>query len=329
MSLSLCLPFLLSITLEGCANERNDPLFPDTLRREDTAWEIPLSLGGSLQNPAWSPRGDSLVFTRFRNGYNNDPADLFVLDFADDSARSLVSDGTGNVNLPGTCWNPITNLIAFSSSRDPHDEIYAIVADEDPGGETRITSRIDTVAYEASFSPIGEWIVFESHLLDVEENGIITKYGIDGSSSYSTLTGENDDCRQPNWSPAGERILYQKLVDGQWDIWVMAPDGTDHQQITSGAGDKTDASFSPDGQWIVYGSDEGGRDFANLFIVPLEGGAGTRVTFAEGYDGAPSWSPDGSTIVFESSPGDPDEYGGTSLWMINASNCFSMTSFIP
>ncbi len=233
------------------------------------------------------------------------------------------------MNLPGSCWNPITNLIAFSSSRDPHDEIYTIVADGAPGDEVIITSRIDTVAYEASFSPDEEWIVFESHLLDVEENGVIMKFRIDGSSSYLTLTEENDDCRQPNWSPIGDRILYQKLVRGQWDVWVTTSDGTNHRQVTSGTGDKTDASFSPDGQWILYSSDEGGLDFANLFMVPFMGGAGTRVTFAEGYDGAPSWSPDGSTIVFESSPGDPEQYGRTSLWMIDAPSCFVMSLFTP
>ena len=83
------------------------------------------------------------------------------------------------------------------------------------------------------------------------------------------------------------------------------------------SGDKTDASFSPDGQWIVYSSDAT-LTYANLYILPITGGSPTRVTYYSGYDGAPSWSPDGSSISFESYPGDPDGSAGTTLWVIAA-----------
>ena len=132
------------------------------------------------------------------------------------------------------------------------------------------------------------------------------------------LTIASDDCRQPNWSPAGNLILYQRQVSGQWDIWVMNTDGSNKTQITSGTGDKTDASFSPDGQWIVYSSDEMGLDYANLFIISITGGASIRITNYSGYDGAPSWSSK-DTIVFESYPSDPDGSPGTSIWMIDIS----------
>jgi TolB protein len=98
----------------------------------------------------------------------------------------------------------------------------------------------------------------------------------------------------------------------------MNTDGSEAAQITSGQGDKTDASFSPDGEWIVYSSDEGELDLANIFVVPTGGGTSQRVTDWDGYDGAPSWSPDGSKIVFESYPGDPDESEGTTIRMIDS-----------
>jgi TolB protein len=97
----------------------------------------------------------------------------------------------------------------------------------------------------------------------------------------------------------------------------MNTDGSGQTKVTDGAGDKTDASFSPDGQWIVYSSDEGGLDSANLFIVPVAGGTSTRVSYFSGYDGAPSWSPDGNRIAFESCTGDPDESAGTSIWIVD------------
>jgi TolB protein len=233
------------------------------------------------------------------------------------ATRVLVSNGWGNINLPGSAWNDKTDKIVFASTRDPHDEIYMIDGDGTAGTETQITSRTAYVAYEPSFSPDGDWIVFESHLLDVEGNGVIYKCTVTGIKPYTPLTAGSDDCRQPNWAPAGNRILYQKLFNNRWDIYVIDIDGSKAEKITTGPGDKTDASFSPDGEHIIYSSDEGGEEFANLYTIPVSGGSSVKITgYPTGYDGAPSWSPNGSKIAFESCEGDPDESGGTSIWII-------------
>jgi len=304
--------FCVLILFIPCSCDQGNP-YPED--RSDGALKINISQTGSLQNPAWSPDGSSILFTRFRSGYNEEPADLFVVKLSDLSLRTLVSDGSGNINLPGSSW--VGNKIVFASTREPHDEVYIIDENGNPGDEIQVTGRSGKVAYEPSLSPDGQWVVFESHILDAEGNGVITKYRIDGTASYQDLTDEGDDCRQPNWSPSGDLILYQKYSAGQWNIWVMSTDGTNKKQVTSGAGDKTDASFSPDVQWILYSSDEGVLEYANLYIIPVAGGNPVRVTtYNGGYDGAPSWSPDGTRIAFESCAGDPDGSAGTSLWII-------------
>jgi TolB protein len=286
--------------------------------RGDSAVRLDVELTGSLQNAAWSPQGDAFVITRFREGYNSEPADLYIVDVDGDVGGELVSDGSANVNLPGAAWNSVTEEIVFSSSREPHDEIYVIGDSASSGGERQVTSRSDRMAYEPSFSPDGQRIVFESHLLDQEDNGVITVVAADGTGDYVALTAEDDDCRQPNWSPAGGKIVYQRFDGTSWEIWSIDEDGTNPTQLTSGSGDKTDASFSPDGEWIVYSADGEELEFANLFITSVDGADPIRVTNWGGYDGAPSWSPDGTRIVFESYPGDPDDSEGTSLWMIDA-----------
>ena len=291
-------------------------------QREDGGRRVNIAAGGSLQNPAWSPDGNSLLFTRFKEGYNAEPADLLVVDLSSNNTRVLISAGNGNVNLPGSSWNPLTRRIVFSSSREPHDEIYLVDEYGNPGDEFKITDRTNRVAYEPSLSPDGQWIVFESHEVSAEDNGIIVKYKVDGTMPYQNLTDPDEDNRQPNWSPTGDKMLYQRFSGGQWDIWIMDSYGTNHQKVTSGSGDKTDASFSPDGQWIVYSSNELGLKFANLYITPVYGGHATRLTHYEGYDGAPSWSPDSKKIAFESYPGDPDDSSGTTLWILEVSALF-------
>ena len=113
---------------------------------DDGAYQVDIPQSGSLQNPAWSPDGQSILFTRFRNGYNKEPADLSIIDLESTSMRTLVSDGSGNVNLPGSSWNSATHEIVFSSSREPHDEIFVIDENGNPGDETKITERENEVA---------------------------------------------------------------------------------------------------------------------------------------------------------------------------------------
>jgi TolB protein len=302
----------ICIVLESCSDNEVDS--NDTFVRRDDAVELNISLLGSLQNPAFSPDGKAIVFTRFRNGYNSEPADIFIYHLENKLLDTLVIDGSTNVNLPGSSWNEQNGSIVFSSSREPHDEIYMIHANGKFGEEIKITERTGYVAYEPTFSPDGEWIVFESHPVDVESKGVIMKYKTDKSSTYQALTDENEDCREPNWSPSGNYILFQKYLNNQWDIWIMQPDGSNKQIVTSGSGNKTDACFSNDGEFIIYSYD-GGLTYANIYRISLQGGSPERLTNYDGYDGAPTISSDGSKLAFESYEGDPDGTTGTGIWI--------------
>lgn len=70
------------------------------------------------------------------------------------------------------------------------------------------------------------------------------------------------------------------------------------RQITSGSGNNTEACWSPDGQWLVYQSDEG--QSLDLWVVSPQTGQRRQLTESPAEDCFPAWSPDGSTIVFAS-----------------------------
>jgi Tol biopolymer transport system component len=112
-----------------------------SMERHDGATPLTIVLDGSLQNGAWSPDASALVLTRFRDGYNEGPADIYTYSVETQALHLLVSDGSANVNLPGSSWNRVANAIVFSSSRGLHDEIYVIGDAGLPGDEAAITSQ--------------------------------------------------------------------------------------------------------------------------------------------------------------------------------------------
>ena len=123
---------------------------------------------------------------------------------------------------------------------------------------------------------------------------------------------------QVGCSPSAAVSTAAVRPDGQWDIFTIAPDGSDLQNVTDNpAADETDASWSPNGTWIVYSTDDGDLPVPNLFAIPATGGQPVRVTFPERHaDGAPSWSPDGKWIVFESHE-EQDGDTPAALWRIS------------
>ncbi len=301
---------LLLVSVAGCGPDGADA---DT--RTDGAYRLDMDLTGSLQNPAFCPDGSSIVFTRFRDGYNEGVSDLFIYNLETEQLSTLLSDDVGHVNLPGSSWNEAIHSVVFASSIDPHDEIFLISDTGQSGEQVQVTDRKDKQSFEPTFSPDGQWIVFESHDIDVEGEGLITKFKVDKGSGYIDLSTQGDDCRQPNWSPVGDRILYQKKQGAKWGIWTVDTDGQDAVMVTDPLQSATDAVFSFDGQWIIYSGENGDAAISNIYKVPADGGHAVQITEFRGYDGAPSISPDGDVLAFESSDDDPDGSEGTSIWV--------------
>jgi TolB protein len=311
-SLSGCL--IAAVVAAGCtSNPAGQPPADgqtQTARSDGAELFYAPSLPASAQNPSYSPDGTTLVFTLFHGGYNTGPAGLYLLDLARGAVVALLDEPDRDaVNLPGSVWDAAAERVAFSSDRrDDLAEIWTIdVATREVRRVTDHTALNGIYFFtEPSFFPDGQWIVFEADLGEPDDNqrGSIWKTRADGSD-WRVLTdgpGGTDD-RQPNWSPRGDRILFQRRAAGsdEWHIYTMTADGTDIQQVTSEPGDNTDASWSPNGRWIVYSSDAGGLPHPSIFAISAEGGTPVRITFDDEHeDGAPTWSTAGEWITFES-----------------------------
>lgn len=79
-------------------------------------------------------------------------------------------------------------------------------------------------------------------------------------------------------------------------LWLMNVDGTNARQLTFGAGNESDAAYSPDGQWISFISTR--ADGAQLYVLPTSGGEARRVMSISTGVSSPVWSPDSKSVVF-------------------------------
>jgi TolB protein len=290
--------------------------------RADGARLVPITgITGSAQNPCWTPGGMRFVFTNFETRYNTGNAVVREVATAGGTPILRLSPaGNESVNLPGQCLNARLDLAAYASDVAGPDEIYVVPLGG--GSPRRVTHRGGALSWEPSMSPRlangTNWIVFESHAT-ADSPGEIWKIRV-GGAGLTRLTGGHDD-RQPEWSPAGDKIVFQRYMamPGTWDVLTMNVDGSHLFNVTNNPStDDTDPSWSPSGKWIVYSSDGPNIAIANLFVISAAGGRRIRVTHYSGYDGAPGWSPDGASIAFESAPHGPDVSGNTKIWVIAA-----------
>ncbi|MFQ6069930.1 MAG: protein kinase [Candidatus Aminicenantales bacterium] len=99
------------------------------------------------------------------------------------------------------------------------------------------------------------------------------------------------------------------------------PSAVDFAQLTSSGGLALYPSWSPDGNWIVYASDESGN--MDIWKKPINGGQDVRLTSSEYNEIQPAWSPDGEIIAFSSDR----EGGGIYLVHAEGGTPYRLTSF--
>jgi Tol biopolymer transport system component len=69
-------------------------------------------------------------------------------------------------------------------------------------------------------------------------------------SNQQRLTSLGVFCGSPQWSPDGERMAFQSILEGQWGIFVTSADGGKPKRLTSSPVLEVTSSWSRDGGFI-------------------------------------------------------------------------------
>ena len=257
------------------------------VRTYEAIFDIP---AGS--NAAFKREGTILYASTKKNVRN---WDLFTIK-ADGSGRQQLTDTPEPEQHPS--WSPDGKQILFTRG-DVMTNIDIYVMDADSSNVTRLTEHPER-DQRGVFSPDGETIAFVSQR---DGDVAIWLMAADGSNPRKLVQG-----REPSFSPDGRRLAFtSSAFDDNDEIYLIDLDGSNRTRLTENRR-KLDwfASFSPQGDRLVYNSEEfGGQE---LMLMRADGQGQTRISVAEKtYEQEPVWSPDGKGIAYAGKMGD-DEY---------------------
>ena len=158
---------------------------------------------------------------------------------------------------------------------------------------------IDVTVHEGTSMSVA--VAPDGRTLAVDLQGSIWTIPAAGGTA-TRITDIYNDARQPTFSPDGKWITFFAYRDGGYDIWAVAPDGTNQHKLTWGPFDDREPIWSHDGTRVAFSSDRGsalGSDY-NIWTLDVRSGALEQVTKNAADDYMPSWSPDDKEIAFAS-----------------------------
>jgi len=245
-----------------------------------------------------SPDGRQVVFTAYDD--DTDSFNLWRVSSGGGAAATQITNGRYYDQDPA--YSADGSSIYFASNRS--SSIHGIwrVSATGAGGLVRITSG-SSVDRLPTPGP-GNEVLFASTPENASEPQV---WSISEGGSLPTQLREGS---YPQLSPDGTRILYSQFDkrSGFWRIWVMNVNGTNQTQLSQGAdGDQMHATWAPDGEHIVFASNEGrdsnGKKNFDIWRMASDGSNPTQLSTNGSTDFLPKFSPTGKTVYFLSNRG--------------------------
>jgi Tol biopolymer transport system component len=142
------------------------------------------------------------------------------------------------------------------------------------------------------------------------EAGVVTRIfrvDVDGDGQQRTIYEKDTVAWPVQWLPDGAGVLLVRdtpvgdLGEMNSDLVVVASDGSgDIEEVLASRYSEKDGQVSPNGKWLAYTSDAGGRD--EVYVVPFRGeGNAWQVSTDGGF--RCRWSRDGTMLYFIGSDG--------------------------
>ena len=255
--------------------------------------------------PAFSPDGQTLAFTRESSVHLGA---IYLVPIQGGEPKRLTVDNEWIYNLD---WTADGQSIVFASMRGGSRlwKVSAAGGTPEPlpfGGEHPFPR-----AMQFSISRQGHRLAY-SILLD-DPN--IWRIEVPSSQGQRTspipLISSSQHDLGPQFSPDGQKIVFQSTRSGSPEIWVCSSDGTNPIQLTSLGRNTGAPRWSPDGRHIAF--DSRAETNSYVYVINAEGGGPRRLTTETSNGLVPSWSRDGRFVYFCS-----NRSGTLQVWKVPA-----------
>jgi TolB protein len=276
-------------------------------------------------DPALSPDGQQVAFTRWEGSQHGAPGSLWVINVDGSGERVIV----GDLRQPkAPVWSPDGTRIAISMQQGGRLEPEAkcshalpsdpVVDKEDIQVVVGVDGGDTEVKYCYSLLPHPFWSL---RVVDV------------ATGAFEDLPGDLFSYA-PAWDPANNWHL---VYDGEMGLvnldlnrgtaWALTDDVNDHTPAFSPDGSKIAASYWQHDHWEVHVLNADGSGRVRLTETPLRVIVEQRINGEEERSWnnvAPAWSPDGSQIAFLT-----DRTGRWEVWVMYADGNDQRPMFSP
>jgi hypothetical protein len=243
------------------------------INRDGTELVQLTDMAASNYYPVFNPDGTSVLFASNRSG----PFDLFLLSFKDREAFQITTN-VGNVISPD--YSPDGRFIVFANRvGDGPTAVWMVNAD---GLNPRLIYTGSGDIVSVAWSPDGEKIAYAMNTGAPQEYEIFTM-DTSGRNHLKISQGLQGIGGSVDWSPDGSSLLVYAGPFGDKDIFKIDAATGAFVQLTFG-GNNAGASYSPDGQFIVFNSLRN-NDQADLYIMEADGSGMRQIT----NDPEPDW----------------------------------------
>ncbi len=148
---------------------------------------------------------------------------------------------------------------------------------------------------------------------DIELTGVAGNCSVTGENPRTVAVVENDAIRVDfgiACPPFYDHIAfysYREAPDGNAEVYVIQPDGSNLLNLTNHEDTDTRPAWSPDGNRMAFQSSRGGS--SDIWVMDADGSNPVNLTEeGPGMEAEPAWSPDGSRIAYFVPHGEDDIY---------------------
>ena len=225
--------------------------------------------------------------------------------FSEDGLLVFVQGATGGVerrimtaNLQGGSQLLLAKQEEFSQPQFSPDESQLALTIEKNGSSNIWISnlndgRLRQLTFDGNNShPI--WTPDGKSLTYVSDRGgsrNVYQKLVDGAAQAEQLTTGDNPKWPASWSPDGSVLAYhEEHPDSSLDIWLLKMNDRKPEPFLQTRFNERQATFSPNGLWIAFVSDQSGQDEIHVRAVQ-DKGESTKVSSAGGK--WPMWHPSG------------------------------------